>query len=153
MIKLSSSSAEIGIGATEKKTDKPSSDELIGIDGIGKKALESLKSFFSKKYNIKMVNDLISCFQILPVTSNSSNSILNNKIIVFTGKLLTMSREEAKARAKALGAKISSSLSTKTDYLIIGENPRSKYKKAVELGIEILDEGQWHRMINLEVSK
>ncbi|CAD7002219.1 unnamed protein product [Ceratitis capitata] len=88
MIKLSSSSAEIGIGATEKKTDKPSSDELIA----------------------------------------------------FTGKLLTMSREEAKARAKALGAKISSSLSTKTDYLIIGENPRSKYKKAVELGIEILDE-------------
>ncbi len=151
MIKLSSSNAEIG--ATEKKTDKSSSDELIGIDGIGEKAVKSLKSFFSKKHNIKMVNDLISCFQILPVTSNSSNSILNNKIIVFTGKLLTMSREEAKVRAKALGAKISSSLSTKTDYLIIGKNPRSKYKKAVELGIEILDEGQWHRMINLEVSK
>ncbi|QKX02215.1 NAD-dependent DNA ligase LigA [Wolbachia endosymbiont of Dirofilaria (Dirofilaria) immitis] len=150
MIKLVSSDIEIDIGSTEKKTAKSSSDELIGIDGIGKKVVESLKSFFSRERNIKMINDLITYLQILPVISNSSNSVLNNKIVVFTGKLLTMSRGEAKVKAKALGAKISSSLSNKTDYLIVGGDPGSKYKKAVELGVEILDEGQWHRMINLK---
>ncbi|TVS91667.1 NAD-dependent DNA ligase LigA [Wolbachia pipientis] len=127
--------------------------ELVGIDGIGKKGAESLESFFSKEHNIKMLNDLTACLQILPVSSNSSDSVLNNKIIVFTGKLLVMSRGEAKVRAKTLGAKISSSLSTKTDYLIAGEDPGSKYKKAVELGVEILDEDQWNKVISLGVFK
>ncbi|MDE5061606.1 MULTISPECIES: NAD-dependent DNA ligase LigA [Wolbachia] len=127
--------------------------ELVGIDGIGKKGAESLESFFSKEHNIKMLNDLTVCLQILPVSSNSSDSVLNNKIIVFTGKLLAMSRGEAKVRAKTLGAKVSSHLSAKTDYLIAGEKPGSKYKKAVELGVEILDEDQWHKVISLGVFK
>ncbi|MBA8758119.1 NAD-dependent DNA ligase LigA [Wolbachia pipientis] len=127
--------------------------ELVGIDGIGKKVAESLESFFSKEHNIKMLNDLTACLQILPASSNSSDSVLNNKIIVFTGKLLAMSRGEAKVRAKTLGAKVSSHLSAKTDYLIAGEKPGSKYKKAVELGVEILDEDQWHKVISLGVFK
>ncbi len=127
--------------------------ELVGIDGIGKKGAESLESFFSKEHNIKMLNDLTACLQILPVSSNSSDSVLNNKIIVFTGKLLAMSRGEAKVRAKTLGAKVSSHLSAKTDYLIAGEKPGSKYKKAVELGVEILDEDQWHKVISSRVFK
>lgn len=120
--------------------------ELVGIDGIGEKVAESLKSFFSQERNIKMLNDLTAYLQILPVSSNSSDSFLNNKIIVFTGKLRAMSRGEAKVRAKALGAKISSSLSAKTDYLIAGEDPGSKYKKAIELGVEILNEDQWNKL-------
>ncbi|MGL9779187.1 MAG: NAD-dependent DNA ligase LigA [Wolbachia sp.] len=127
--------------------------ELVGIDGIGKKGAESLESFFSKEHNIKMLNDLTACLQILPVSSNSSDSVLNNKIIVFTGKLLAMSRGEAKVRAKTLGAKVSSHLSAKADYLIAGEKPGSKYKKAVELGIEILDEDQWHKVVSSKVFK
>lgn len=127
--------------------------ELVGIDGIGKKGAESLESFFSKEHNIKMLNDLTACLQILPVSSNSSDSVLNNKIIVFTGKLLAMSRGEAKVRAKTLGAKVSSHLSAKTDYLIAGEKPGSKYQKAVELGVEILDEDQWHKVISSGVFK
>ncbi|MCA4774192.1 NAD-dependent DNA ligase LigA [Wolbachia endosymbiont of Mansonella perstans] len=148
MIKLLSNDAEIDTDSAEKKEAKSFSDELVGIDGIGEKAAKSLESFFSKEHNIKMLNDLTTCLNVLPFSSNSSDSILNNKVIVFTGKLLTMSRGEAKVRAKALGAKISSNLSAKTDYLIAGEDPGSKYKKAVELGIEILDEEQWHKMIN-----
>ncbi|OCA05794.1 NAD-dependent DNA ligase LigA [Wolbachia endosymbiont of Trichogramma pretiosum] len=120
--------------------------ELVGIDGIGEKVAESLKSFFSQERNIKMLNNLTAYLQILPVSSNSSDSFLNNKTIVFTGKLRAMSRGEAKVRAKVLGAKISSSLSTKTDYLIAGEDPGSKYKKAMELGVEILDEEQWNKL-------
>ncbi|MDM8335807.1 NAD-dependent DNA ligase LigA [Wolbachia pipientis] len=154
MIRLSSDGTKlIDIGNVGEKTAKSFGDELLGIDGIGKEVAKSLESFFSKKHNIKMLNDLTACLHILPANSNSSGSVLNNKIIVFTGKLRIMSREEAKVRAKALGAKISSNLSAKTDYLIAGEDPGSKYKKAAELGVEILDEDQWHKMTNLEVSE
>ncbi|MGL9758713.1 MAG: NAD-dependent DNA ligase LigA [Wolbachia sp.] len=127
--------------------------ELVGIDGIGEKVAESLESFFSQEHNTKMLNDLTACLQILPVNSNSSDSVLNNKIVVFTGKLRAMSRGEAKVRAKALGAKVSSHLSAKTDYLIAGEKPGSKYKKAVELGVEILDEDKWHKVVSSGMSK
>ncbi len=153
MIKLLSNDAEVGVGGVEKKIAKSFSDELVGIDGIGEKVAESLKSFFSKEHNIKMLKDLTDYLQILSVNSNSSNSVLNNKVIVFTGKLLTMSRGEAKVRAKALGAKVSSNLSAKIDYLVAGEKPGNKYKKAVELGVGILNEDQWYRMINSEVSE
>ena len=122
--------------------------ELEGIDGIGKKMSESLKSFFSEERNIQALNDLAGYLKILPVKINSTHSALSNKIIVFTGTLLTMGRREAKVRAESLGAKVSSSLSAKTDYLIVGENPGPKYKKALELGVEILTEDQWNNKIN-----
>ncbi|WP_395463685.1 NAD-dependent DNA ligase LigA [Wolbachia endosymbiont of Cantharis cryptica] len=154
MIKLSSDDTElVGTDGAREKVAKSFGDELLGIDGIGKEVARSLKSFFSQEHNIRILNDLTACLQILPVSANSSDSVLNNKIIVFTGKLLTMSRGEAKVRAKTLGAKISSNLSAKTNYLIAGEDPGSKYKKAVELGVEILDEDQWYRMVNSEMSK
>ncbi|QKX00995.1 NAD-dependent DNA ligase LigA [Wolbachia endosymbiont of Dipetalonema caudispina] len=151
MIRLLSTDIETDMSNIKEETIKFYSHELIGIDGIGEKVVESLKLFFSKELNIKMLNDLIIYIQILPMSSNSSNSILNNKIVVFTGKLLGMSREEAKVRAKALGAKISSSLSTKTDYLVAGGDSGAKYRKAVELGIKILSEDQWYKIINFEV--
>ncbi|QKX01642.1 NAD-dependent DNA ligase LigA [Wolbachia endosymbiont of Cruorifilaria tuberocauda] len=148
MMRLLSNDTKVDLSDTQKEIDKSSNSELIGIDGIGKKAEESLKSFFSKERNINMLNNLTFYLQILPISSSSSDSVLNNKIVVFTGKLLSMSRKEAKVRAKALGAKISSRLSNRTDYLVAGGDPGFKYKKAVELDIEILNEDQWYRMIN-----
>lgn len=127
---------------------KEAFSELEGIDGIGKKMSESLRSFFSEERNIQGLNDLAGHLKILPVKINSTNSTLSNKIVVFTGTLLTMSRREAKVRAESLGAKVSSNLSTKTDYLIAGESSGSKYKKALELGVEILTEDQWNERIN-----
>lgn len=122
--------------------------ELEGIDGIGKKMSESLRSFFSEKQNIQALNDLADHLKILPVKINSTHSTLSNKTVVFTGTLLTMSRREAKVRAESLGAKVSSNLSIKTDYLITGESSGLKYKKALELGVEILTEDQWNERIN-----
>jgi DNA ligase (NAD+) len=119
--------------------------ELISIGGVGKKTAESLKLFFSEERNVEALNDLTSHREILSIETSSDNSILSNKIVVFTGTL-TISRSEAKAKAEALGAIVSSSISTKTDYLITGENSGSKYKKAIELGVEILDENQWNKM-------
>ncbi|MDD9335929.1 MAG: NAD-dependent DNA ligase LigA [Wolbachia sp.] len=121
--------------------------ELVNIDGIGKKTATSLKLFFSEERNVKVLDDLTSNLQILSVNTITSDSILNNKVIVFTGTLLAMSRSEAKVKAEALGAKVSSSLSTKTNYLIAGDSPGSKYKKALELGVEILNENQWCKAV------
>lgn len=120
-------------------------DDLISIDGIGEKTVSSIKSFFSEKHNIEVLNKLISCLKISDSSYNNQNneSELNGKTVVFTGSLLHMTRSEAKAKAESLGAKVSSSLSIKTDYLVIGEKPGSKYKKAVELGVTILDEEKW----------
>ncbi|MDN5248362.1 MAG: NAD-dependent DNA ligase LigA [Wolbachia endosymbiont of Tyrophagus putrescentiae] len=120
--------------------------ELLDIDCIGKSVATYLKLFFSEKRNIEVLDNLVPHLQILPVDVNNNDSILNNRVIVFTGTL-TMSRSEAKAKAKALGAIVSSSLSAKTDYLVLGENPGSKCKKAQELGVSILNEEQWYKII------
>ena len=74
--------------------------------------------------------------------------MISDKNIVFTGSLLKLSRDEAKHQAIQMGAKISSSVSKNTDYLIIGEKPGSKEKKAKELGISILTEEDWIKLIN-----
>ncbi|WFW29829.1 MAG: NAD-dependent DNA ligase LigA [Wolbachia endosymbiont of Menacanthus eurysternus] len=132
---------------TKKKTAKFFIDELMSISGIGDKVVKSLRFFFSRENNIKMLSDLVTHVRILPVNVNFRSSVLNNKVVVFAGKLFSMSREEAKVRAKTLGAKITSNLSVRTDYLIKGEGSESKYKKAIELGIEVLDEHQWNKII------
>ncbi|WP_341808589.1 NAD-dependent DNA ligase LigA [Wolbachia endosymbiont (group E) of Neria commutata] len=129
--------------------DKEVFSELVSIDGIGKKTAKCLELFFSEKRNVEVLNNLTSYLQILSVDTNNGDSILSDKIVVFTGSLLTMSRSEAKAKAEALGAIISSSLSAKTGYLIVGGKPGSKYKKALELGVEILNENQWNEIIGL----
>jgi len=126
-------------------SDEEAFSELLDIDSIGKGVAKCLELFFSEKRNIAVLNNLTSHLTILSVDVNNSNSIFSNKVIVFTGTL-TMSRNEAKARAKTLGAIVSSSLSTKTDYLVAGENSGSKYQKAQELGIEILNAEQWYNM-------
>lgn len=118
--------------------------QLISINGVGEKIADSLEFFFSDENNVKMVNDLVSQLTILPVVSNSP---LSGKIVVFTGKLLTMERKEAQAKIESLGTIVSSSVSPKTDYLVVGEKPGAKYRKALELGIKILSEEEFYKLI------
>ncbi|WP_168464643.1 NAD-dependent DNA ligase LigA [Wolbachia endosymbiont of Ctenocephalides felis wCfeT] len=113
--------------------------ELMSIDGIGEKTAESIRSFFSNQQNVNMLNNLVSHLNILPVDNNKRSSALSGKIIVFTGTL-KMSRDEASNKARSMGAQVSSSVSSKTHFLVVGQNPGSKHKKAVELGIKILRE-------------
>lgn len=117
--------------------------ELMSIDTIGEKIAESIMLFFAEERNVKMVNDLASHLTILPVSTHTTHSIFSDKVVVFTGTLLTMERKEAQAKAESLGAKISSSVSVNTDYVIVGENPGAKYKKAIELNVKILSEQEW----------
>ncbi|WP_341812162.1 NAD-dependent DNA ligase LigA [Wolbachia endosymbiont (group A) of Conops quadrifasciatus] len=125
-------------------------EELMSIIGVGEKIIDSLISFFSEKDNVKMVKNLASQLKIEPVSANVSNSPLSGKTVVFTGTLLTMDRKTAQTKAESLGAQVSSSVSPKTDFLVVGEKPGSKHKKAVELGVKILTEEEFNKLIMRE---
>ncbi|WP_264338392.1 helix-hairpin-helix domain-containing protein [Wolbachia endosymbiont (group A) of Cheilosia soror] len=119
-------------------------EELMSIIGVGEKIIDSLISFFSEKDNVEMVKNLASQLKIEPVSANVSNSIFSGKTVVFTGKLLTRERKEAQAEAESLGAIVNSSVSPKTDFLVVGEKPGSKLEKAKKLGIKILTEEEFN---------
>ncbi|GFR05438.1 DNA ligase [Trichonephila clavata] len=121
--------------------------QLMSINGIGEKITDSLEGFFSDEDNVEMVKNLAAQLTILPVVVHTSNSPLSEKIVVFTGTLLTMERKEAQAKVESLGAIISSSVSSKTDFLVVGEKPGSKYHKALELDVKILTEEEFYKLI------
>ena len=120
---------------------------LLSIDGIGPKAIESLINYFSNQENMQNVLRLVNILKINQFQKSNSHSFFSEKNIVFTGTLKKLSREEAKHLAQELGAKISSSISKRTDFLIVGDKPGSKEKKAKELNITILSEEEWINQI------
>jgi DNA ligase (NAD+) len=117
--------------------------ELEAIEGMGAAAVECLHDFFAEESNDRVVADVLA--QVTPVEMEAivSTSPVAGKTVVFTGSLATMTREEAKAQAERLGAKVSGSISKQTDILVAGEKAGSKLKKAAELGIEVLSEEEW----------
>ena len=123
-------------------------DRLLSIDGIGPKAIDSMIEYFSNKKNIQIITTLIQLINIKDFENVISNNFFSNKNLVFTGTLRKLSRDEAKHLAQANGAKISSTISKNTDYLIVGEKPGSKAKRANELNIKILSEEEWIEKIN-----
>ena len=123
-------------------------ENLNDIDGLGPKVVISITEFLNESINLNEINKLISLCKIKKYNKVVIDSPFNNKSIIFTGKLLEMSREEAKKTATDIGAKISSTISSKTDYLIYGDKPGSKLKKAKELNIKILNEKEWKNIIN-----
>ena len=116
---------------------------LVSIDGIGSAVVEALGDFFHEDHNKAVWEDILS--QVAPprYVVETRDSPVNGKTVVFTGKLETMSRDEAKAQAERLGAKASGSVSAKTDLLVAGPGAGSKLKKAADLGIEVIDEAAW----------
>ena len=123
-------------------------DILNNIDGLGPKAISSIREYFSQKENIKSIKNLQKFIKIKEPIKKQNNSFFNNKSIVFTGSLNSLSREEAKYLAKTNGAKILSSISKNTDYVIIGSNAGSKAKKAKELNVKIITEKEFLTKIN-----
>ena len=120
---------------------------LLGIDGMGQAALGSLAGFFASGSNQKIVERLVSHLNIQDAEAPTSDSPVAGKIVVFTGKLERFSRDEAKARAQSLGAKVSGSVSKKTDYLVAGPGAGSKLKKAETAGVKVLTEDEWLALI------
>jgi DNA ligase (NAD+) len=121
--------------------------ELTAIDGIGPSVVEALGDFFHEPHNVAVWEDLLG--QVTPPRYEVKTvaSRVAGKTVVFTGKLETMSRDEAKAQAERLGAKAAGSVSAKTDLLVAGPGAGSKLKKAAELGIEVLDEAGWAAIV------
>ncbi|MDP5103047.1 MAG: NAD-dependent DNA ligase LigA [Erythrobacter sp.] len=121
--------------------------ELTAIDGIGPSVVEALGDFFHEPHNVAVWEDILAevtppRFEVKTVASRVAG-----KTVVFTGKLETMSRDEAKAQAERLGAKAAGSVSAKTDLLVAGPGAGSKLKKAAELGIETMDEAGWAAIV------
>ncbi len=123
-------------------------DELIGIDGVGAVMASSLVTAFAQENERASIDRLVAHLQVQEARRpDTSDSPVAGKTVVFTGTLEKMTRAEAKSRAEALGAKVSGSVSAKTDLLVAGPGAGSKAKKATELGITTLDEDGWLALI------
>jgi DNA ligase (NAD+) len=127
--------------------DEDAAGELTSIDGIGGAVVEALGDFFHEEHNRGVWDDILSEVSPPRYEVETKDSPVAGKTVVFTGKLETMSRDEAKAQAERLGAKASGSVSAKTDLLVAGPGAGSKLKKAEELGIEVIDEAGWAEIV------
>ncbi len=133
--------------ATKAHDDESAREDIVAIDGIGPAVAEALADFFHEPHNREVWDDLLSEIAPEPYLFETTESPVTGKTIVFTGKLETMSRDEAKAQAERLGAKATGSVSAKTDLVVAGPGAGSKLKKAEELGIEVIDEAGWAEIV------
>ncbi|HHG90266.1 MAG TPA: NAD-dependent DNA ligase LigA [Devosia sp.] len=128
--------------------DEEAIENLLSIDGIGQTVVNSLGAFFANRRNRAAVDDLLGVIEPRPYELNvAADSEVAGKTVVFTGSLERMTRAEAKAMAERLGAKVSGSVSKKTDILVAGPGAGSKLKKAEELGLLVLDEDGWLELV------
>lgn len=120
--------------------------EINNIEGIGNVVAESIADFFQEKHNEEVLDALLKHVAPLPMEEIVSASPVAGKTVVFTGALERMTRDEAKAQAERLGAKVAASVSKKTDLVVAGPGAGSKLAKARELGIETIDEDEWLKL-------
>jgi DNA ligase (NAD+) len=125
-------------------------EELGSIQGIGPAIATELVEFFAEPRNLDALDDLLG--QVTPEDAAAIEAEGNpfaGKAVVFTGTLATLSRQEAEARAEALGAKVTKSVSKKTDYVVVGADAGSKAAKATELGVTVLSEAEFRERAGL----
>ena len=148
LFKAFGSVAEVGkVGQRLAQSDEGAIADVTAIDGVGGAVAEALRGFFHEPHNLSVWNDLLNEVQPPAYVSNIRESAWTGKTIVFTGKLETMSRDEAKAQAEALGAKSAGSVSAKTDLVVAGPGAGSKLKQATALGIQVIDEVAWANIV------
>lgn len=125
--------------------------ELESILGIGPTIAQELVEFFAEERNVGALDNLAQQLSIEPAqATEATGSELAGKTVVFTGSLETMSRPEAKARAETLGARVTDSVSKKTDLVVLGADPGSKARRAAELGVRAVSEAEWRRLAGFE---
>jgi DNA ligase (NAD+) len=125
-------------------------EELGSIQGIGPAIAQELVDFFAEPRNLAALDDLVGEVtpeEVAPATA--ADSPFAGRTLVFTGTLETMTRQEAEARAEALGAKVTKSVSKRTDFVVVGADAGSKAAKATELGVRVLTEAEWREMAGL----
>lgn len=122
-------------------------EELSAIHGVGDTVAESVSKWMSDKKNTARLNSLVPHLKIINPTNTFKSTALTGKTVVFTGSLPTLSRDEAKDRARQAGAHIAGSVSRKTDYVVIGGDAGNKAAKAEELGVKVLSETEFLKLI------
>lgn len=122
-------------------------EELVNLDGIGKSMAEDLLAFAHEPHNKKVMQALAREIRIQDDINETATSAVSGKTVVFTGTLPTLSRDAAKAMAERAGAKVTSSVSAKTDYVVAGEDAGSKLKKAAELGVKVISEEDFLKLL------
>jgi DNA ligase (NAD+) len=125
--------------------------EINNIDGVGTVVAEAIADFFAEKHNEEVLDALLEHVTPVPMEAVASTSPVTGKTIVFTGSLEHMTRDEAKAMAERLGAKVAASVSKKTDLVVAGPGAGSKLAKAADLGIETISEEDWLKLAGQEV--
>ncbi|MDA1098822.1 MAG: NAD-dependent DNA ligase LigA [Proteobacteria bacterium] len=133
--------------AFEAAVSGDSLQELLDIDGIGEKVAKALLAFFADDHNKDVWTALVAELRVQDMARADTTSPLAGRTLVFTGTLEQTSRAEAKVRAEALGARVSGSVSQKTDMVIAGAAAGSKLRKAQELGVKVIDEAEWLALI------
>jgi DNA ligase (NAD+) len=126
--------------------DAEAAQDMDALDQIGDTVIESLRDYFAEPHNRQRVERLAAQVRILDAERPRTGSAVAGKTVVFTGTLERMTREEAKAAAERLGAKVSGSVSKKTDFVVAGLGAGSKLGKATELGVKILTEDEWAKL-------
>ena len=121
--------------------------EMDNLDQIGDTVIDSIAAYFGEKHNCDIVEQLTKEVQILDAEKPAAHSAVAGKTVVFTGSLEKMTREEAKAMAERLGAKVAGSVSQKTDYVVAGPGAGSKLGKAKDLGVAVLSEDEWFDLV------
>ncbi len=137
---------KLSLAATDTEKGFPIVQDLESIDGIGPLVIEDLLAFFKSPEHREILHQLAALLEVASVVVATGDSPYQGKSVVFTGALQSFSREGAKAMALKLGMRVSSSVSKKTDYVVIGEKPGSKATKAKEIGVTILTETEWQAL-------
>lgn len=130
------------------RSQKLEASSLESAEGIGPIVAKEFVAWFSDSHNQELVSKLLKHVRIESIRPVASSQSLAAKVFVITGTLETMSRDEAKDKIKSLGGKVASSVSKKTDYVLAGENPGSKYDDAQTLGVKIIDEKEFLKLIS-----
>jgi DNA ligase (NAD+) len=129
------------------RDDAETREEMDALDQIGDTVIESLGEYFAEAHNRRRVERLAAQVKIRDAEKPRTDSVVAGKTVVFTGSLEKMTRDEAKASAERLGAKVSGSVSKKTDYVVAGPGAGSKLTEAQKLGVKVLTEDEWVQLI------
>ena len=134
-----------------EKLSKASIQDLMSLPNVGYEVAKSIVEFFKNEENQKLIQRLLSAgiqFEdVKEAPKEEKPQILKGLTFVFTGTLKSMTREQAKKRVLDLGGRVSDSVSKKIDYLVVGENPGSKLKKAQNLGIKCISEEEFLNLL------
>ena len=134
-------------GAEDEENTTEAYQDLNNIGGVGEIVADAVVEFFAEPRNVKALGELLREIEVKPAEQPRKSSPVSDKTVVFTGSLTKFTRDEAKAVAERLGAKVAGSVSKKTDYVVAGEDAGSKLAKARELGVAVLTEDEWLTLI------